>query len=139
MSLLHGYGGVPKDGPYDLPVRVTMALHCATTCAIAVLAAGLGSAITHPHGHTPDGARRLLCASVAGYFGVGVLAAVVAGASWHRILPWALPCLLLTLLLAVSAGHVGAVWLLWGLVAPVVWQIVCASDVPGRLSGGRGA
>ncbi|MEV6734859.1 hypothetical protein [Streptomyces sp. NPDC051364] len=116
-----------------------MALHCATTCAIAVLAAGLGSAITHPHGHTPDGARWLLCGSVAGYFGVGILAAVVAGASWRRILLWALPCLLLTLLLAVSAVHFGAVWLLWGLVAAVVWQIVCASDVPGRVSGGRGA
>ncbi|MCX4625662.1 hypothetical protein [Streptomyces sp. NBC_01443] len=121
--------------PNDLPVRVTMALHCATTCAIAVLAAGLGSAITHPHGHTPDGARWLLCGSLAGYFGVGVLAAVVAGASWRRILLWALPCLLLTLLLAVSAGRFGAVWLLWGLVAAVVWQILCASDVPGRLSG----
>lgn len=75
-----------------------------------------------------------LIGAAAGAF---ALAAVVAGASWRRILLWALPCLLLTLLLALAAGRLGAVWLLWGLVAAVVWQIVCASDVPGRLSGLR--
>ncbi|MFF1342850.1 hypothetical protein ACFVYT_34090 [Streptomyces sp. NPDC058290] len=46
--------------------------------------------------------------------GAFALAAVVAGASWRRILLWALPCLLLTLLLALAAGRLGAVWLLWG-------------------------
>ncbi|MFD9596717.1 low temperature requirement protein A [Kitasatospora sp. NPDC059973] len=139
MSLLHGYGGVPKDGPGVLPVRVMMALHAATTCALAVLAAGLGLGLAHPYGHTPEGARRLLCGSLVGYFGVGVLAAAVAGASWRRTLRWALPCLGLTLLLAGWSGHFGVGWLIWGLTAAVAWQLLCASGVPARPARRRGA
>lgn len=48
-------------------------------------------------------------------------------------LAWALPCLLLTLALAGFAGRFGAVGLVWGLVAAVVWQITCVSDAGARL------
>ncbi|WP_406320643.1 low temperature requirement protein A [Streptomyces sp. NBC_01637] len=133
MSLLHGSGGVPKPGPDDLPVRVTLTLHCVTTCTIAVLAAGLGLAIAHPHGPAPDEARWLLCAGLAVYFGVGVLAAAMADAPWGQTLAWALPCLLLTFALAGFAGHFGAVGLVWGLAAAVIWQIACVSDAGARL------
>jgi hypothetical protein len=114
-------------------VRVTLTLHCVTTCTIAVLAAGLGLAIAHPHGPAPDEARWLLCAGLAVYFGVGVLAAAVADAPWGQTLAWALPCLLLTLALAGFAGHFGAVGLVWGLAAAVVWQIACVLDAGARL------
>lgn len=135
MSLLYGFGGVPKAGPGDLPVRVALALHCVTSCAVAALAAGLGPALAHPHGAAEDRVRWLLCGSAAVYFGVGVLAAAVAGTSARRLVAWAVPCPVLTLLLGGYGGRLGAVWIVWGLVVAVVWQIVCASDLLIRPGG----
>lgn len=126
MSFLHGYGGVPKLGPGGLPMRLTLALHAVTAGAVAVLAAGLGLALAHPHDPVADGVRWLLCGGLAVYVGIAVSAAVVAKASVRHLLPWALPCLLLPLALGAFAAGIGAVVLVWLLVATVGWQLLAA-------------
>lgn len=133
MSLLRGFGGIPKLGPADLPVSVAIALHGVTTCAIAVLAAGLGLAIEHPHGDAETGTRWLLCGGLAVYFGVSALVALLTGAGWARTLRWAAPCLLLVLGLGVFGDGLGAVGLVWTLVAGVCWQILNAPGMPRAL------
>jgi low temperature requirement protein LtrA len=124
-SLLHGAGGVPQPGPDQLPVRLTLTLHCVMTCSLAALAAGLGLAIEHPHHAAPYNVRWLLCLALALYFAVAVLAAVVSKASRWPTLVWALPCLAATLLLALFAGHFASVYLVWALTAAACWLIGC--------------
>ncbi|WP_051813914.1 low temperature requirement protein A [Kitasatospora sp. MBT63] len=132
MSLLYGFGGIPKTGRRDLPVRLALSLHCLTTCALASVAAGLGLAIAHPHDPAANGVRWFLCAGLMVYFGVSVLAAVVSGARWQDVLGWALPCLLLLLALGVFAQRLGVGWLIWALATAVGWQLVFA---PGKRGG----
>lgn len=137
MSLLHGYGGVPKLGPRDLSVRATLALHCLTTGALASAAAGMGLAAEHPGGAATSQTRWLLCGAVALYFAVGVLAALATGAGPRTTLAWSVPCLAGTLVLGVAGSALGGAWILWLLAIALCWQIAAAQWLPARRSGGH--
>ncbi|WP_441247421.1 low temperature requirement protein A [Kitasatospora sp. McL0602] len=141
MSLLHGFGGIPKLGPGDLPVRAALGLHGVLTCAIALLAAGLGLAIEHPHGAVEGGTRWLLCGGLSGYFAVSALVALLTRAGWPATLRWAAPCLLLPLGLGAFADGIGPGGLVWALVAATLWQLVNAPGMVAALRprGGRPA
>lgn len=131
MSLLHGYGGVPKLGPGELTVRATLALHCLTTGALAVVAAGMGLANEHPHGTADAETRWLLCGAVALYFVVGLVAAWATGADPRATLAWGVPCLAGSLALGVAGDGLDGAWILWLLAAALCWQIAAAQWMPG--------
>ncbi|MFC8132218.1 low temperature requirement protein A [Streptomyces sp. NPDC057302] len=141
LSLLYGFAGVPHLSPDKLSVRSAMLLHCVTTAAIAALAAGLGAAAEHVHGPAPDGVRRLLCLSVAAYFGISLLTGLVTRAERPWLLGWGLPCVLAPLALGLFGAGIGVGWLVWVLAATVFWQVLYAPGPPGTTlaPGGRGA
>ncbi|MEU5953476.1 low temperature requirement protein A [Streptomyces sp. NPDC047525] len=140
LSLLYGFAGVPHLKPARLPVRFAMLLQCVTTAAIAALAAGLGAAAEHAHGPAPDGVRRLLCASVAAYFGISLLTGLFTGAERPWLLGWSLPCTLAPLALGFFGDGIGVGWLVWALAATVFWQVLYAPGPPGTTlpPGGHG-
>lgn len=131
LSLLYGFAGVPHLTPAKLPVRFAMLLHCVTTAALAALAAGLGAAAEHAHGPAPDGVRRLLCASVAAYFGISLLTGLFTRAERPWLLGWGLPCTLAPLALGALGSGIGVGWLVWLLAATVFWQVLYAPGPPG--------
>jgi hypothetical protein len=122
LSLLYGFAGVPRLEATALSDQHAMALHCATTAAIAALAAGLGSAIGHTGEHLPTGTRWLLCASIATYFLISAIGGLLTRAGSRWLLGWALPCIVLRIVLG-AIEHLGAAALIWALAAPVLWQI----------------
>jgi len=126
LSLLYGFCGVPGLEAARISIRHAMALNCATTAAIAALAAGLGAAIEHTGEHLPTGTRWLLCASVAAYFMVSAIGGLTAQAPARWLLGWALPCIVVPIALG-FAGHLTAPWLIWALAATVGWQISYAT------------
>ncbi|MFI6874999.1 low temperature requirement protein A [Streptomyces sp. NPDC050400] len=123
LSVRYGYASVPHLAPTRLPVRIAMALHCFSTGALAVLATGLGLAATDAHGQLPAHVRWLLCGSVSFYFAVvSLAAALLVGVRW--LLSSALQCTLAPLVIGAFGGSLGAVALVWLLVAVAYWQVL---------------
>lgn len=98
LSVLYGDGGVPHLRGGSLPVRLRLFLHVLVTGVIACLSVGLAAVVEAGSEPLSDPLRWLLCGSVAAYFGVGLVASVLAR-GWR---PVAL-----------------ALWVLTGLVVPL--------------------
>ncbi|MGW8379430.1 low temperature requirement protein A [Streptomyces sp. ODS28] len=137
LSLLYGFAGVPRLAEGAVAPRLTMGLHCVATMGLAALAAGLGAAAEHPHGPVDPGVRWLLCAALACYFAVGLLAGCAAGRGWAWCGGWGLPGVVLPLLLGLFGAPLDAGWLVWVLAALVCWQVLHASGPPRRPANSR--
>ncbi|MBM7787286.1 low temperature requirement protein A [Tenggerimyces flavus] len=124
LSLIYGYAGVPLLRINVLPVRIAMAFHCVTTCALAGLAAGLGIVAAHPHSEPPATVRWLLYGGAALYFLTSLIAGVLTKARLSWLLAFALPCVLAPVVLASLGSLVGIAWSIWVLAAAVVWQLI---------------
>jgi low temperature requirement protein LtrA len=124
-ALLDGFAGVPllRDGA--LPLRLVILAHSQTTATIAALAAGLGAAVTHATDTLPAGSRWLLCGATATYLLIAMVAALPNHSSPIRLLSWAVPGLVIPLLMGVLGGYIGIGWLTWILTATLYWQILC--------------
>jgi len=104
LGLLYGSDGIPQLRGGTLPARLTMLLHALITAAMAALAAALGTAVTHADVHLPGAQRWLLCGAVAGYFAVALAASLGTGVKRGWLAGWALPCVVLPLVLAALGG-----------------------------------
>ncbi|MEV6770352.1 low temperature requirement protein A [Nocardia sp. NPDC051030] len=123
------YGFVPRlmgetDLPRSLPWQHIMLGHCGLTGAIATLAAGLGLAIDHAEGHLTTGIGWALCGGAAAYFLITALAGARSGAGWRWTLIWPLPCALIAVILGAASPHLGALPIVCGLTALVLWPLL---------------
>ncbi|MFD0561104.1 low temperature requirement protein A [Kitasatospora saccharophila] len=117
LSVRRGAAAFPQLVAGGRPRRV-MLCHAAGSAALAALAAGLGRAVEHAHGTLPDDTRRLLCASLACYFAVVLVAVPPTLADRGRLrgfLAHTVPAVLLPLLLAVLPVSMAA-----GAVVPLL-------------------
>lgn len=127
LTLLFGF--VPRlmtesVAAADEPWQRIMLTHCGITGGLATLAAGLGLAMDHPHGHLSTGAGWALCGGAACYFAVVGLSGVRSGAGWRWTLVWPLPCTLLAVLLGLFAAHLTALPLVCAVAAQVLWPLL---------------
>ncbi|MGW4806709.1 low temperature requirement protein A [Kitasatospora sp. NPDC004272] len=117
LSVRRGAAAFPQLVAGGRP-RWVMLCHAAGSAALAALAAGLGRAVEHAHGTLPDDTRRLLCASLACYFAVVLVAVPPTLADRGQLrgfLAHTVPAVLLPLLLAVLPVSMAA-----GAVVPVL-------------------
>jgi hypothetical protein len=114
--------GVPLLGFGVLAPRFSLPLHCEATGALASLAAALGAAVEHAEEHKPPGMRRLMCAAIAVFLGVGMLAGALSGRGTRWILAVGLPMVAAPLLLAAVAGRWAPATLVWALVLVARWN-----------------
>lgn len=122
VSLLQGFAGVPGLEASAISTRHAMGLHAATTAAIAALAAGLGAAIAHADGPLSTGARWLLCGSIAAYFAVSTIGGLTTKVTRNWLFGWALPGILIPVLLGIFGRALSPAVLVWLLAATVLWQ-----------------
>src|SRR5205823_5967213 len=95
LTLLYGF--IPRlmtdtVAAADEPWQRIMLTHCGVTGGIAALAAGLGLALDHPHGHLATGVGWALCGGAATYFIVVGVSGVCSAAGWRWALAWPVPC-----------------------------------------------
>ncbi|MFE3059007.1 low temperature requirement protein A [Nocardia sp. NPDC059239] len=127
LTLLFGF--VPRlmtesVAAADEPWQRIMLTHCGITGGLATLAAGLGLAMNHPHGHLSTGVGWALCGGAACYFAVVGLSGVRSGAGWRWTLAWPLPCTLLAVLLGLFASHLTALPLVCAVAVLVLWPLL---------------
>jgi len=111
LSLLYGFAGVPRLKPDAVPSRIAMSMHLFATGAIAVVAAGLGTAMEDPHAAVSTGVAWLMCGGTAAYFAVTAAAGVLNRRRWSALASWPLPGAGIALALVALGPHIAAVWL----------------------------
>lgn len=141
LTLLYGF--VPRlmaggDSSKQMPWQHIMLMHCGITGAIAMIAAGLGLTIDHASGHLTTGIGWALCGGAAAYFLISMLGGARSGAGWKWTLTWPLPCTLAAVLLGIFAPHIGALGLVCGLAAVIIWPLLWESWAAGKWRTGSG-
>ncbi|UGT56140.1 low temperature requirement protein A [Nocardia asteroides] len=122
------FGFVPRmmsarAGAVEVARHRVMGTHCALSATVATVAAGLGLVAAHPSGHLPAGIGWVLGGGAAAFFlvcGLGGLPS--AGPRW--LLRWPVPCLLVALVLAWAAPHLGGMWLVVGVTVLLTAAVV---------------
>ncbi|PJN30149.1 low temperature requirement protein A [Streptomyces sp. CB02613] len=139
LSLLYGTNGIPRLRRGTLAPRLAMLLHAVMTGFLVALATALGSAVAHVDDVLPKGQHALLCGAMAGYFAAGLVAALPLADRSDRVwlLGWALPCVAVSVALALLGAALPAWATVWILVALVCWQIAYDPGVPGTGPSGR--
>lgn len=132
LTFQYGYTASPESALARMPQRFGLPLHYLTSGSIIVIAAGLGPTVEDPGLVMRTGERWLACGGLVGYFLATGVAALLVGASWRWLLLWALP----SILLPVVVGAFGEPLAGWGvsalLLAAVVWQVSYGWVVEGR-------
>ncbi|MGW2662399.1 low temperature requirement protein A [Nocardia tengchongensis] len=141
LTLLFGF--VPRlmteaAAGADEPWQRIMLTHCGITGGLATLAAGLGLALDHAHGHLSTGVGWALCGGAACYFAVVGLSGVRSGAGWRWTLVWPLPCAVLAVLLGFVAPHLTALPLVGAVAALVIWPLLWESWAAGKWGNSSG-
>lgn len=137
------YGFVPRlmtgeDTDGSMPRQYVMAMHCWVTASIATLAAGLGLAVEHADGHVSTGIGWSLAGGAAAYFLITGLGGARSGAGWRWLLSWPLPCTVLAVVLGFFGPRIGALGLVYGVVALCVWALLCQTHDAGQWGVGSG-
>jgi len=114
---LFRYGLIAK-----MPVPVAMPLHFVGTVSITAMAVGLGALVAHPTGHSPDAARWLLCAGLAGWSLAGVLGGLPDPTTRTWMLWAGIPGIAVPLLLGAFGATLSGVAVSWLLVAVIAWH-----------------
>ncbi|GAA1587216.1 low temperature requirement protein A [Nocardia ninae] len=135
LTLMYGFvprlmTGIDPDG--SLPRQHAMAMHCWITAAIATITAGLGLAVEHADGHVSTGIGWSLGGGAAAYFVITGLGGARSGAGWRWMLTWPLPCAVLAVLLGAFGPHLGALGLVYGVVALFLWAVLCQTYAAGQ-------
>ncbi|MFJ9371668.1 low temperature requirement protein A [Nocardia sp. NPDC101769] len=138
LTLLYGF--IPQlmtdtVAAADEPWQRIMLTHCGVTGGIAALAAGLGLALDHPHGHLATGVGWALCGGAATYFIVVGVSGVCSAAGWRWALAWPVPCSILALVLGAFASHLGALPVVCGVAVLVLWPLLWESGLLSRARG----
>ncbi|MEC3952390.1 low temperature requirement protein A [Nocardia sp. CDC153] len=141
LTLLYGF--VPRLMTEGVaaskePWQRIMLTHCGITGALATLAAGLGLAMDHSHGHLSTGVGWALCGGTATYFAVVGLSGMRSGVGWRWLLAWPLPCAVLAAALGAFATHLTALPLVCAVAALVVWPLLWQTWSAGKWRNGSG-
>ncbi|MFE3192347.1 low temperature requirement protein A [Nocardia sp. NPDC059240] len=120
------------------PWQRIMLTHCGITGGLAALAAGLGLAMGHAHGHLSTGVGWALCGGAAAYFVVVGLSGVRSGGGWRRQLIWPLPCAVLAVALGFAASHLTALPLVCAVAVLVIWPLLWETWSAGKWRNGSG-
>ncbi|GAA1023659.1 hypothetical protein Aple_090480 [Acrocarpospora pleiomorpha] len=134
LTLEYGAAAVPGFG--GLRARITLPAHFAMTAGVAATAAGLGALAEHADGHLAAAVRWTLCGGMTAYFLTSAVLGAAARAPLRWLLGWALPAVLVPVLLAVFGGGLAAWWIVVGLLAVAYWQVSYPA-VMRRLTDGR--
>ncbi|MBB5912240.1 low temperature requirement protein LtrA [Nocardia transvalensis] len=135
-ALTLNFGIIPRmmsgtDPAAALPSRHIMAQHCWLTGAIATVTAGLGLSLDHVGGHLTTGIGWVLGGGAAAYFLITGLGGAHSGAGWRWTIAWPIPCAALAVLLGALGPHLGALWLVWGLAALILWSVAWETHARG--------
>ncbi|MVU81149.1 low temperature requirement protein A [Nocardia sp. ET3-3] len=123
----------------DEPWQRIMLTHCGITGGLATLAAGLGLAMDHAHGHLSTGVGWALCGGAASYFAVvGVSGLRSGNVGWRWLLTWPLPCTVLAVGLGFAATHLTALPLVCAVAVLVVWPLLWETWAAGKWRNGSG-
>lgn len=141
LTLLYGF--IPRMmteavSASQVPWQRVMLTHGGLTVAIATLAGGLGLTIDHASGHLTSGIAWTLSGGAAAYFLIAAISGVRAGAGWRWTLKWPLPCAALAIPLGAAGAHIGALPLVCGLAALVLWSLLWESWAAGKWRNGSG-
>jgi low temperature requirement protein LtrA len=123
LTFRYGFTAVPHFGSGELALRATLPTHLLTTMSITAVAVGLGGLAEHLGGVLPASQRWLLCGGLAAYFFTTGAAALLARAPARWLLGWALPSVVVPVLLGVFGGYLPVPLLPWLLAAVVAWQV----------------
>ena len=123
LTFRYGFTAVPHFGSSELALRATLPTHLLTTMSIIAVAVGLGGLAEHLGGDLPASQRWLLCGGLAAYFLTTGAAALLARAPTGWLLGWALPSVVVPVLLGVFGGYLPVPLLPWLLAAVVAWQV----------------
>jgi len=124
LTFRYGFTAVPHFGSSELALRATLPTHLLTTMSSIAVAVGLGGLAEHLGGDLPASQRWLLCGGLAAYFLTTGAAALLARAPARWLLGWALPSVVVPVLLGVFGGYLPVPLLPWLLAAVVAWQVV---------------
>ncbi|MEV6278429.1 low temperature requirement protein A [Nocardia sp. NPDC051832] len=125
LTLLYGVVSRLLNGAETgVPRRHVMVMHCFLTGAIATIAGGLGLTIDHSAGHLTAGIGWALCGGAAAYFAINAFVGLRTTRSWRWSLTWPIPCALAAVGLGVFAPRIGALGLVCGLAALILWPLV---------------
>lgn len=135
LTLLYGF--VPRlmtgdDPDHTIPRQHVMAVHCWITGAIATVTAGLGLAVEHAQGHVSVGVGWSLCGGAAAYFVIVTIVGLRGGAGWRLLCAWPLPGAILAVVLGAFGPHLGALGLVYGVAALLLWAVLCQTRADGK-------
>jgi low temperature requirement protein LtrA len=123
LTFQYGFTASPESALARMPQRFGLPLHYLTSAGIIFLASGLGPTVSEPLQRMATGPRWLACGGLAGYFLATAIAATLVGAARIWLLGWALPSILLPVVLGVVGGPLAG----WGVAAllllAVLWQV----------------
>ncbi|MEC3916441.1 low temperature requirement protein A [Nocardia sp. CDC160] len=142
LTLLFGF--IPRlmtesDATAKEPWQRIMLTHCGVTGGLATLAAGLGLAMDHAHGHLSTGVGWALCGGAATYFAVVGVSGIRSGnVGWRWLLTWPLPCTALAVALGFAATHLTALPLVCAVAALVLWPLLWETWSAGKWRTGSG-
>ncbi|MGW4242462.1 low temperature requirement protein A [Nocardia sp. NPDC004722] len=138
LTLLYGF--IPRMiavAEVGLPWQRIMLTHCGVTGGIATLAAGLGLAMDHAHGHLSTGVGWALCGGAAAYFVIVGINGVRSDRGWRWLLAWPLPCAVLAVALGICATHLTALPLVCAIAVLVIWPLLWESWSAGQWRTGN--
>jgi low temperature requirement protein LtrA len=122
LTLEYGVSIAPTNTA--LPPKIALPTHFVMTAAIVAIAAGLGALTEHAESTMPSGVRWVLCGGAAAYFLTTAIVGVYAKAPRVWLLGWALPAIVVCVLLGVFGGHVLAPVLAIGVLAVADWYVL---------------
>ncbi|AFU04877.1 low temperature requirement protein A [Nocardia brasiliensis] len=137
------YGIVPRlltgdDPDHTMPRQYVMAMHCWITGAIATITAGLGLAVEHAEGHVSTGIGWALCGGAAAYFAIVAIGGARSAAGWRWVCTWPLPGAVLALVLGAFGPQLGALGLVYGVAALLLWAVLWQTRADGKWRKGSG-
>ncbi|MFI7002627.1 low temperature requirement protein A [Nocardia sp. NPDC050175] len=141
LTLMFGF--VPRlmtgDSPGgSIPRQYVMAMHCWITASIATITAGLGLAVEHADAHVSTGIGWSLGGGAAAYFVITGIGGARSEAGWRWLLSWPLPCAVLAVVLGAAGPYIGALGLVYGVVALCIWALLCQTHAAGQWGAGSG-
>jgi low temperature requirement protein LtrA len=137
LTFCDGVAAAPHAQLAALPPRFALPLHLGTTAGIVCLAAGLGELALHAHEPPGTAMRWLTCAGVALYFLITGAAGWAGGAPLRWLLGWALPTVVVPLVLALVGTHIEAPVLTLLLLVVVLWQVAYSLAAREKATGKR--
>ncbi|MEV0347899.1 low temperature requirement protein A [Nonomuraea sp. NPDC050680] len=130
LTLQYGLSAVPDIHERGLKPYIALPAHYAMTAGITATAAGLGVVASAPAEHLHGGISWVLCGGLAVYFAASTVLGLASRAGRRWIWGWAVPSIVVPLLVAGIAGLVPAWSVVALLLGVALWRVVYKPAAP---------